>query len=136
PARARRTPATSSDRPSFCPGALHARLGLPIGGPEVLELALVTDGRLVASQLLPAARVAAPAELSRSFARQLADGFVSAEDVEVYRWELGNGAGPALPAIGEGDLANLAAGRLEAPPEFFERPEPALLPALGAALDA
>ncbi|HLY38243.1 MAG TPA: PilN domain-containing protein [Candidatus Binatia bacterium] len=125
-----------ADYLAFCRGEGHAPLGLLISGPEVVELALVTDGRLVASQLFPAARIAAPAELSRSFARQLADGFVSAEDVELYRWELGNGAGPALPPVGEGNLANLAAGRLEAPTDFFEHPEPALLPALGAALDA
>jgi len=125
-----------ADYLAFCRGESQASLGLVIGAAEVVELALVTDGRLVASQLLPAARATAPAELSRSFARQLADGFVAAEDVELYRWELGNGAGPALPPIGEGNLANLAAGRLDAPAEFFERPEPALLPALGAALDA
>ena len=125
-----------ADYLAFCRGEAQAPLGLLIGGAEVVELALVTDGQLVASQLLPAARVAAPAELSRSLARQLADGFVSAEDVQLYRWQLGNGAGPELPAVGEGDLANLAAGRLDAPAEFFERPEPAVLPALGAALDA
>jgi Tfp pilus assembly protein PilN len=125
-----------ADYLAFCRGETRAPLGLLISGSEVVELALVTDGRLVASQLFPAARIAAPAELSRSFARQLADGFVSADDVELYRWELGNGAGPALPEVGEANLANLAAGRLEAPTDFFERPEPALLPALGAALDA
>src|SRR2546428_11721882 len=38
--------------------------------------------------------------------------------------------------LGEGDLLALAAGRLEAPREFFEAREPALLPAVGAALDA
>ena len=42
----------------------------------------------------------------------------------------------ALPPLGEANLVGLAVGRLEAPAEFFERPEPALLPALGAALDA
>src|SRR5262249_58755470 len=42
----------------------------------------------------------------------------------------------ALPLRGEGDLLARAAGRLEAPAEFFESPEPALLPAVGAALDA
>ncbi len=128
-----------ADYLAFCRGETQAPLGLLIGGEEVVELALVTNGRLVASQLLPAARAAAPAELSRSLARQLADGFVSAEDVQLYRWELGNGsngAGSALPAIGEGNLASLAAGRLDAPPEFFEEPERALLPAVGAALDA
>src|SRR5262249_17284668 len=57
-------------------------------------------------------------------------------DVDLYRWELSNGSGPALPAIGEPDLLALAAGHLEAPQEFFETREPALLPAVGAALDA
>jgi general secretion pathway protein L len=61
---------------------------------------------------------------------------VSADDVQLYRWELTNGAGPTLPPLGEANLAGLAAGRLEAPPEFFEHPEPAILPAVGAALDA
>ena len=126
-----------ADYLAFCRGGETQRsVGLMISAAEVVELALLSDGRLLASQLLPAARAAVPAELSRSFARQLADGFVAAEDVELYRWELANGAGVALPPLGEGNLVGLAAGRLEAPAEFFERPEPALLPALGAALDA
>jgi Tfp pilus assembly protein PilN len=126
-----------ADYLAFCRGGDgQGALGLLIGGAEVVELALVSEGRLLASQLLPAARAAAPAELSRSMARQLADGFVAAEDVELYRWELANGAGVALPLLGEGNLAGLAAGRLDAPAEFFEHLEPALLPALGAALDA
>jgi Tfp pilus assembly protein PilN len=125
-----------ADYLAFCRGESQAPLGLLIRGDDVVEVALMNDGRLIASQLVPAARAAAPAELSRSFARQLSDGFVTADDVQLYRWELGNGAGPTLPELGEGDLARLAAGRLEAPPEFFERPEPAILPALGAALDA
>ncbi|HJQ74366.1 MAG TPA: PilN domain-containing protein [Gaiellaceae bacterium] len=125
-----------ADYLAFCRGESDVPLGLVIGGEETVELALLNKGRLVASQLLPASRAAAPAELSRSLARQLADGFVSAEDVQLYRWELGNGGGPGLPAIGEGDLGGIAAGRLEAPAEFFERPERGLLPAVGAALDA
>jgi Tfp pilus assembly protein PilN len=90
----------------------------------------------VASQLLPASRLAAPADLSRSLARQLADGAVTPEDVDLYRWELSNGASRPVPALGDGDLLALAAGRLEAPSEFFEAREPTLLPAVGAALDA
>jgi Tfp pilus assembly protein PilN len=125
-----------ADYLAFCRGESQAPLGLLIRGDDVVEVALVNDGRLIASQLVPAARATAPAELSRSFARQLSDGFVTADDVQLYRWELGNGAGPSLPALGEGNLAGLAAGRLDAPAEFFERPEPAILPALGAALDA
>jgi len=107
-----------------------------IGDGRSVELALVSDGRLVASQLLPAQSAASPAELSRSLARQLADGAVAAEETQLYRWQLANGSGPTLPEIGDGDLLKLASGRLDAPTEFFEAREPAVLPAVGAALDA
>ena len=125
-----------ADYLAFCRGGTAAPIGLLIGSDEAVELALLKEGRLVASQLVPACRVATPADLSRSLARQLADGFLAPEDVELYQWRLANGAAPQLPLVGDGDLAALAAGRLEAPPEFFETCEPALLPALGAALDA
>ncbi|TMB21530.1 MAG: hypothetical protein E6J59_05610 [Deltaproteobacteria bacterium] len=125
-----------ADYLAFCRGGTAAPIGLLIGSDEAVELALLKEGRLVASQLVPACRVATPADLSRSLARQLADGFLAPEDVELYQWRLANGAAPQLPLVGDGDLAALAAGRLEAPPEFFEACEPALLPALGAALDA
>jgi general secretion pathway protein L len=81
--------------------------------------------------------VGAAADLSRSLARQITDGAVAPEDVQLYRWQLSvNGNGPVLPEVGDGNLLGLAAGRLEAPPDFFEAREPALLPAVGAALDA
>jgi Tfp pilus assembly protein PilN len=101
-----------------------------------VELALLAEGRLVASQLMPASRVTAPADLSRSLAREMADGFVSPEDVDLYRWEMVNGSGPTLPALGDADLIGLAVGRLTASAEFFEGGDPAVLPAVGAALDA
>jgi len=70
----------------------------------------------------------------RSLARQLADGFLVPEDVQLYQWRLANGAGPPLPfASATATLVALAVGRLEAPREFFEGREPALLPAVGAA---
>ncbi len=125
-----------ADYLAFCRGEVNGPVGLLLGVGEAVEFALLAGGRLVASQLLPASRVAAPADLSRSLARQLADGSFDPEQVQLYRWELANGGGPPMPALGDGDLLNLAAGRLQAPPEFFETHEPALLPALGAALDA
>lgn len=125
-----------ADYLAFCRTEPEAPVGLVIRGNDAVEIALVSHGRLVASQLLPAQRAASPTELSRSLGRQFADGFVAAEDVQLYRWDLGNGNGPPLPALGEPDLIALAAGRLVAPAEFFDRPEPALLPAVGAALDA
>jgi len=125
-----------ADYLAFCRGETAAPIGLLITSDEAIELALVKEGRLVASQVVPASRVATPADLSRSLARQLADGFLAPEDVQLYHWRLANGAGPELPALGDGDLLALAAGRLEAPREFFEAREPGLLPAVGAALDA
>jgi len=125
-----------ADYLAFCRGDAEGPIGLLIGAGEAVELALLAGGRLVASQLVPASRLAAPQDLSRSLARQLGDGFVAPEEVQLYRWQLANGVGPALPELGDGDLLALAAGRLEAPAEFFEAEEPALLPAVGAALDA
>jgi general secretion pathway protein L len=126
-----------ADYLAFCHGGgARGPIGLMIGDGRSVELALVSEGRLVASQLVPAQHAASPAELSRSLARQLADGAVAAEDTQLFRWQLANGSGPALPDIGDGDLVRLATGRLEAPMEFFEAREPAVLPAVGAALDA
>jgi general secretion pathway protein L len=125
-----------ADYLSFCRGEVPRPVGLVLGASEGVELAVLSGGRLVASQLLPPGRVSAATDLSRSLARQLAVGFVNPDDVELFRWQLANGSGPELPAIGESDLIGLAAGRLQAPPEFFEAREPALLPAVGAALDA
>jgi len=125
-----------ADYLAFCRGEADGPIGLLIDGGEAVELALLTGGRLVASQLMPASRVTAPADLSRSLARQLADGFVSADDVRLYRWQLANGSASALPPLGDANLVALAAGRLEAPPDFFDHPDPAVLPAVGAALDA
>lgn len=125
-----------ADYLAFCRGDAQTPVALVVGAGEAVELALMAGGRMLASQLLPASRVAAPADLSRSLARQLSDGFVTAEDVQVFRWELSNGSGPVTPDVGEADLLSLAAGRLQAPAEFFEARDPALLPAVGAALDA
>ncbi len=125
-----------ADYLAFCRGETEHPIGLLLGAGEVVEFALLAGGRLVASQLVPVSRVAEPGALSRSLARQLADGAFAPEDVALYRWQLSNGSGPTLPALGDGDLLALATGRLEAPPEFFETHDPTLLPAVGAALDA
>jgi general secretion pathway protein L len=125
-----------ADYLAFCRGDAQTPVALLVGAGEAVELALLAGGQLVASQLLPASRVSAPADLSRSLARQMTDGSVAAEDVQIYRWELSNGAGPVTPEVGEGDLLALANGRLQVPPDFFEAREPAVLPAVGAALDA
>jgi Tfp pilus assembly protein PilN len=125
-----------ADYLTFCRGESERPVGLLLWAGDGVELALVARGRLLASQLVPTSRVATAAELSRSLARQLAEGVLSPDEVDLYRWELANGDGPRIPALGDGDLIPLAAGRLEAPPEFFEGRDPAVLPAVGAALGA
>ena len=126
-----------ADYLAFCQGGgSRGPIGLMIGDGRSVELALLSDGRLLASQLVPAQHAGGAAELSRSLARQLADGAVAAEETQLFRWQLANGSGPALPDIGDGDLLRLASGRLAAPTEFFEARDPAVLPAVGAALDA
>jgi Tfp pilus assembly protein PilN len=121
---------------AFCRGITNEPIGLLLTGDQAVEFALLAGGRLLASQWLPATRVATPADLSRALARELADEMVSPDDLKIFRWELGNGSAPTLPAMGEANLPALAEGRLAAAPEFFEGREHALLPAVGAALEA
>jgi general secretion pathway protein L len=124
-----------ADFVTFCRGQVGP-LGLLVSAPGAMEVALLSGGQLVSSQLLPARRLADAAALERSVARQLAEQALPAEDVPLYRWELANGAGPGIPMPGEGDLLALARGRLEASEDFFASSQPAMLPAVGAALDA
>jgi len=125
-----------ADFVAFCRGDGAGSLGLLVSAPGATEVALLSGGRLLSSQLLPARRLGDTAALERSVARQLADTALLAENVPLYRWELANGAGPDIVLPGDGDLLALARGRLEAPEEFFVSTEPAMLPAVGAALDA
>jgi len=125
-----------ADYVAFCRGQERCSLGLVLAAAGGIELALVNDGRLVASQLLPEDRGVEAAAVERSLARELSDAALAGEDVPLYRWQLANGTGPPAPDLGDGDLPALAAGRLEAPPEFLTAPEPGLLPAVGAALGA
>ena len=126
-----------ADFVTFCRGDGSAPLGLVLTAPGATEVALLTGGRLVSSQLLTARRIGDTAALERSVARQLAEEALAANDVPLYRWELANGDGPpGISLPGEGDLLALARGRLAAPEEFFSSSAPAMLPAVGAALDA
>jgi general secretion pathway protein L len=128
-----------ADFVTYCRGE-SGPLGVLVSAPGAMEVALLSGGQLVSSQLLPAKRLEDAAALERCVARQLADQALAAETVPLYRWELANGAAPGIPMgipmPGEGDLLAMARGRLEAPDEFFASTDPAMLPAVGAALDA
>jgi Tfp pilus assembly protein PilN len=74
-------------------------------------------------------------EVSAMVRRDLAEVFHAVEaPVDLLIGASRNGASPA--AEGTFDMFALASGRLEAPADFFDASEPALLPAVGAALGA
>jgi Tfp pilus assembly protein PilN len=124
-----------ADYVSFCRGGDAGPIGLVIGSGDATELALFTGGRLVATQLLPATRLAEPGALERSLTRQVADELFDPEKTPLYRWSLAPGGRP-LPEVGEGNLPGLAQGKLAAPETFFASPTPTAVPAVGAALAA
>ncbi len=84
-----------ADYLAFCRGGEPKPLGLLLDSAGGIELALLSGGRLVASQLVPRKRAAVGGAVARSLARELADAALSADDVPLYRWHLANGAGPA-----------------------------------------
>jgi Tfp pilus assembly protein PilN len=125
-----------ADYLTFCRADATGPIGLIIGSPDATEVALLANGRLVASQLLPAARLADPAALDRSLARQVADELLDVERLTLFRWALGNDGVPAASEDAGPDLRALARGKLVAPDAFFETGSPGMLPAVGAALTA
>ncbi len=124
-----------ADFVAFCRRGAPSGIGLVIGSSDSTEIALFAGGRMVASQLVPAARATDRAVLERSLARQLADELLDPEQTSIYQWSLANGGGPALPVLGETNLPELARGHLTARDDVFAG-SPAVLPAVGAALGA
>jgi hypothetical protein len=123
-----------ADYVTFCRGDSAAPLGILLAGSEATEVALVANGRLLASQLVPAVRVGEPGALDRAIARQMADELLDPERVPLYRWTLANGK-PAVAPIPDDDLLGLAPEKLGAPAGLASAPRSAL-PAVGAALAA
>lgn len=124
-----------ADYVAFCRGDAGAPLGIVLAGPDATEVALVAEGRLLASQLVPASRLADGAALDRAIARQMADELLDPEQVRLYRWTLANGTPAATPADDADDLLGLARQKLGAPEDVASAP-PSALPAVGAALAA
>ena len=123
------------DYAAFCRGTLDAPLALVARSGTDLELALFAERQLIASHALRGVAMPSVPELQQMVRRDLSEVFHAPEmAVELLYATAPNGA--VGPAEGHGDLFALASGRLEAPPEFFETPEPWLLPAVGAALGA
>ncbi len=125
-----------ADYVTFCRGDVASGMVVTVQMADATEIALFAEGRLVASQLLPAASAVEPAVLARSLARQLADELFEPDRTTLYQWALSNGHGTPPPELGEANLVEMARGRLATADEFFTATAPALLPAVGAALGA
>jgi hypothetical protein len=123
-----------ADYVTFCRGEAAAPLGIVVASGDATEVALVANGRLLASQLVPAARAKDGAALDRAIARQMADELLDPEHVTLYRWTLANGTPAATPA-GHDDLLGMAREKLGASEDVAAAPTSAL-PAVGAALAA
>jgi general secretion pathway protein L len=124
-----------ADFVAFCRGGAPSGIGLVIGALDATEIALFAGGRMVASQLVPAARATDRAFLERSLARQLADELLDPEQTRIYQWSLANGQGPESAVLGETNLPELARGHLVVGDDVFAA-SPAVLLAVGAALGA
>jgi hypothetical protein len=123
-----------ADYVTFCRGDAAAPLGIVVATPSATEVALVANGRLLASQLVPTARAADGAALERAIARQMADELLDPEQVTLYRWTLANGTPVASPTDND-DLLALARAKLGAADDVAAAPA-STLPAVGAALAA
>lgn len=127
--------AALGDYTAFCRGTLAAPVALVAKSGADFELAVFAEGQLIASHALRGSAPPVAAELQEMVRRDLAEVFhASPVPVEMLYALAPNAVAP--PADAPADLFALASGRLDTPPEFFERPEPALLAAVGAALGA
>lgn len=120
----------------FCREMAEGPVAFLLSADGDVELTLLNDRRLVSSVLLPKARTQGDDGFARLVARELTDELVGVSDVAFYSWGIANGRGPAPPLLGAEELLPLARDHLDAPEEFFADPDPAVLPAVGAALGA
>jgi len=125
-----------ADYVTFCRGNVAHGMGVVVQATDATEIALFSQGRLVASQLVPAPNASEPAALLRSLQRQLADELFEPEQTTLYRWSLVNGRAPAATELGEANLVEMAKGRLATGDVEFAPATPGILPAVGAALGA
>ncbi len=122
------------DYTAFCRGALAQPVALLVRDGGDGELAVFVDRQLVASHALRGK--VSTTEINAMVRRDLAEVFHVVEaPVDLLVGASPNGV-PAAADDGTLDLFALASGRLEAPAGFFDTSQPALLPAVGAALGA
>jgi len=119
---------TLAEYVAFCENRSGGVTGFVVGEGEDVEVALVRDGRLLTSQLVPAARLEAQGGLERCLTRLLDEEQVAEDDLTLYGWGT-NGTATRLPFT---ELPCAPPGRLDG--DAMVAPD--LLPAVGAALGA
>jgi hypothetical protein len=125
-----------ADYVTFCRGDVASGMGVVVQAHEATEIALFSEGRLVASQLVPRVNASEAVALERSLMRQLADELFEPERTSLYQWSLANGQGATAPSLGDANLVEMARGKLATADGEFAPAAPAILPAVGAALGA
>ncbi|HZR83319.1 MAG TPA: PilN domain-containing protein [Candidatus Binatia bacterium] len=155
------TPVALLDVVSFAAGGEAPPTAMLVDDGGVVEIDFVAGHALRASHLLRSAEVASAAAVERLVAEEAAAAAIPASDVRVYAWrsgivgapqgapaaggasgEPGAPAGPPAAALGDdlvatgSDLVRGLESALSAPEGFYAAPDPALGPAIGAALDA
>jgi Tfp pilus assembly protein PilN len=118
----------------YCRSDADGPVGFVLKADGDVEFALLAQRRLVASVMLPITRAKGDSDFARLLSREITDELVGIDDVTLYKVGT-NGAGPSA-FLGAEDLWPLGQDRFEAPPDFFNGQDPAVLPALGAALGA
>lgn len=117
----------------FCRESAAGPVGFLFGANGDVEFTLLANQQMVSSVVLPSTRTQGEGDVARLVARELTDELVGLGDVSLYTTGASNGSGPLM---GADPLLPLAQDRLEAPPDFFENQDAAVLPAVGAALGA
>jgi Tfp pilus assembly protein PilN len=119
----------------FCCEEAPGPVGFLLGANGDVEFTIVADRRIITSVLVPRRRAEAEVDLARLVAREFTDELIGTDEVALYTTGA-NGSGPSTALLGAEELLPIARDRLEAPPELFASQEPAVVPAVGAALAA
>jgi Tfp pilus assembly protein PilN len=119
----------------FCREGASGPVGFLLRTDGDMEFALLAERRLVSSVLFPTSRAKGEGDFARLLTREITDELLGVGDLTLYRLGSANGASPVSFLAAE-ELLPIGQDRFDAPPDFFAAQDPAVLPALGAALGA
>lgn len=133
------TPLAIHDFVQFAPTDDESPVAVLIDDGGTVELDEIAEDELVASHMLQPGEVASEAAVEGVVAREVAAVGGAGGEPRVYSLAMTDEVDPVLPAsvLESGrDLLRSVEGALVAPDGFFDSASPALIPAIGAGLDA